>query len=144
MDREAQADLSYVTGLTSHAVLQAWAREVVAQAQRAYGRDGARSPASLDVIPSRDVVAFAPRGHQGCSVRPGVTTRFVVTDMEHARTQVVYRHLSCARGQMENEMKDHQLSLTSDRTSCHPSERTSGGCCCIRPLTCSSIHDAVR
>ena len=49
----------------------------------------------------------------------GVTTRFVVTDMEHARTQVVYRHLSCARGQMENEMKDHQLSLTSDRTSCH-------------------------
>ena len=37
---EAQADLSYVTGLTSHAVLQAWAREVVAQAQRAYGRDG--------------------------------------------------------------------------------------------------------
>ena len=55
---------------------------------------------------SRDVVAFAPRGHQGCSVRPGVTTRFVVTDMEHARTQVVYVPLHCARGQMENEMKD--------------------------------------
>jgi hypothetical protein len=49
----------------------------------------------------------------------GVNTRFVVTDMEHARTQVVYRHLYCARGQMENEIKDHKLYLKSDRTSCH-------------------------
>ena len=39
---EAQADLSYVTGLTSNAVLQAWAREVVEQAKRAYGRDGGK------------------------------------------------------------------------------------------------------
>ena len=39
----------------------------------------------------------------------GVNTRFVVTDMEHARTQVVSRHLYCARGQMENEIKDHKL-----------------------------------
>ena len=116
---EAQADLSYVTGLTSHAVLQAWAREVVAQAQRAYGRDGgtitrvhSTSQAGTWSRSRRVVIKVAVSDQ-------GVTTRFVVTDMEHARTQVVYRHLSCARGQMENEMKDHQLSLTSDRTSCH-------------------------
>ena len=49
----------------------------------------------------------------------GVNTRFVVTDREHAHTQVLYRPISCARGQMENESKDHKLSLQSDRTSCH-------------------------
>jgi len=49
----------------------------------------------------------------------GVNTRFVVTDREQARTQVLYRHISCARGHMENESKDHTLSLKSDRTSCH-------------------------
>jgi hypothetical protein len=50
---------------------------------------------------------------------PGVTTRFVVTDMEQARPQVVYRQLDCARGQAENESKDHKLSVKSARTSCH-------------------------
>ena len=49
----------------------------------------------------------------------GVNTRFVVTDMEQARTQVLYRQIYCARGQMENEIKDHKLYLKSDRTSCH-------------------------
>jgi hypothetical protein len=49
----------------------------------------------------------------------GVNTRFVVTDMEQARTQVVDRQLSCARGQMEHEIKDHKRYLKSDRTSCH-------------------------
>jgi hypothetical protein len=49
----------------------------------------------------------------------GVNTRFVVTDMEQAHTQVLYRHIYCARGQMENEIKDHKLYLKSDRTSCH-------------------------
>ena len=49
----------------------------------------------------------------------GVNTRFVVTDMEQARTQVLYQHLYCARGQAENDIKDHKLSLKSDRTACH-------------------------
>jgi hypothetical protein len=39
--------------------------------------------------------------------------------MEQARTQVLYRHIYCARGQMENKIKDHKLSLKSERTSCH-------------------------
>jgi hypothetical protein len=49
----------------------------------------------------------------------GVNTRFVVTDMEQARTQVLYRHIYCARGQAENEIKDHKRYVKSDRTSCH-------------------------
>ena len=117
---EAQAHLHYITGLTSNAVLQQLAHEVVEQAKRAYERDGgkitrfhsARYQAST-WSRSRRVVIKVEVSDQG------VNTRFVVTDMEQARTQVLYRQLYCARGQAENEIKDHKRYLKSDRTSCH-------------------------
>ena len=49
----------------------------------------------------------------------GVNTRFVVTDLEQAGAKGLYRQLYCARGQAENEIKDHKRYLKSDRTSCH-------------------------
>ena len=49
----------------------------------------------------------------------GVNTRFVVTDRERARPQVLDQHISCARGHAENESKDHKRSLKSDRTAWH-------------------------
>jgi len=48
----------------------------------------------------------------------GVNTRFVVTNLEQARTKVLYQQIDCARGQAENEIKDHKLYLKSDRTAC--------------------------
>lgn len=117
---EAQPQLSYVIGLTSNAVLQKLAQEVVEQAKRAYvcwGRKATRLHSTRYQAGtwsrSRRVVIKVEVSAQG------VNTRFVVTDMEQARTQVLYRHIYCARGQMENEIKDHKLSLKSDRTSCH-------------------------
>jgi hypothetical protein len=117
---EAQPHLSYVTGLTSNAVLQKLAHEVVEQTKRAYarwGRKATRFHSTRDQAGtwscSRRVVIKVEVSEQG------VNTRFVVTDMEQAHTQVLYRHIYCARGQMENEIKDHKLSLKSDRTSCH-------------------------
>lgn len=117
---EAQAHLSYVTGLTSNAVLQPLAHEVVEQAKRAYERDGGKITRFHSTryqagtwSRSRRVVIKVEVSAQG------VNTRFVVTDMEHARTKVLYQHIYCARGQAENELKDHKRSLKSDRTSCH-------------------------
>ncbi len=117
---EAQAHLSSVTGLTSNAVLQPLAREVVEQAKRAYERDGGKITRFHSTryqagtwSRSRRVVIKVEGSAQG------VKTRFVVTDMEHARTKVLYQHMYCARGQAENESKDHKRSLKSDRTSCH-------------------------
>jgi hypothetical protein len=117
---EGQAHLSYVTGLTSNAVLKTLAHEVVEQAKRAYERDGVkvtrfhstRYQAGTWSRPRRVVIKVEVSGQ-------GVNTRFVVTDLEQARTQVIYRQLYCARGQMENEIKDHKRYLKSDRTSCH-------------------------
>src|SRR5712691_4197307 len=117
---EEQPDLSYVTGLTSNRVLTELAREVVEQAKRAYERDGGKITRFHSTRYQagtwsrwRRVVIKVEVSDQG------VNTRFVVTDMEHARTKVLYRQIYCARGQAENEIKDHKLSLKSDRTSCH-------------------------
>jgi hypothetical protein len=117
---DEQPALSYVTGLTSNAVLQALARDVVEQAKQAYACSGhkvtrfhsTRSQAGT-WSRSRRVVIKVEVSDQG------INTRFVVTDLEQARTKVLYQKISCARGQAENESKDHTLYLQSDRTSCH-------------------------
>src|SRR5438552_10645729 len=117
---EAQPHLSSVTGLTSNAVLQRLAHEVIEQAKRAsacWGRQATRFHSTRYQAGtwsrSRRVVIKVEVSEQG------VNTRFVVTDMEQARTHVLYRHIYCARGHMENEIKDHKLYLKSERTSCH-------------------------
>jgi len=117
---EAQPHLGYVTGLTSNAVLQALAREVVEQATRAYALSGhkvtrfhsTRYQAGTWSGPRRVVIKVEVS-------EQGINTRFVVTDLEQARTKVLSQQISCARGQAENESKDHKLYLKSDRTSCH-------------------------
>lgn len=47
----------------------------------------------------------------------GANPRFVVTNLE-GEPQDLYDRLYCARGEMENRIKE-QLQLFSDRTSCH-------------------------
>jgi hypothetical protein len=117
---EEQPELHSVTGVTSHAVLQELAPAVVEQAQRAsarFERQGTRFHSTRYQAGtwsrSRRVVSKVEVSAQG------VHTRFVVTEMERARTQVLYQHLYGARGQAENERKDHKLSLQSERTACH-------------------------
>jgi hypothetical protein len=107
-----------VTGLPSHAVLQQLAHEVVEQAKRADGYRGrkvTRCHSTRDQAQtwsrSRRVVIQVEGSEQ--SVNP----RFVVTALEQARTPGLYQHRYCARGPVENESKDHQLSLKSDRTA---------------------------
>lgn len=47
----------------------------------------------------------------------GPNTRFVVTNLP-GRPRDLYDNLYCARGEMENKIKEQQLGLFSDRTSC--------------------------
>ncbi len=117
---DEQPELSYVTGLTSNAVLQALAREVVEQAKRAYACSGHKVTRFHSTRYQAGTWSRARRVVIKVEVcEQGVNTRFVVTDLEQARTKVLYQHIYCARGQAENEIKDHKLYLKSDRTSCH-------------------------
>jgi hypothetical protein len=48
----------------------------------------------------------------------GSNPRFVVTHLE-TEAPPLYDEVYCARGEMENRIKEQQLDLFSDRTSCH-------------------------
>jgi len=51
-------------------------------------------------------------------LRRGPNTRFVVTSLD-GDPQDLYDRLYCARGDMENRIKEQQLDLFAGRTSCH-------------------------
>ena len=48
----------------------------------------------------------------------GANPRYVVTSLKGA-PQWLYDRVYCARGDMENRIKEQQLDLFADRTSCH-------------------------
>ena len=48
----------------------------------------------------------------------GADIRFIVTNLP-GRAKVLYEKIYCARGRMENMIKEHKLYTKSDRTSCH-------------------------
>ena len=48
----------------------------------------------------------------------GANTRFILTSLE-GDPQPLYDEVYCARGDMENRIKEQQLDLYADRTSCH-------------------------
>ena len=60
----------------------------------------------------RSVIARVEATAKGCDVR------FVVTNLS-GRAKALYEKVYCARGRMENMIKDHKLYTKSDRTSCH-------------------------
>jgi hypothetical protein len=49
----------------------------------------------------------------------GPNARFVVTNLSQLSPAQVYDELYVARGDMENRIKEQQLALFADRTSCH-------------------------
>ncbi len=48
----------------------------------------------------------------------GANPRYVVTNLD-GEARDLYETLYCARGDMENRIKEQQLDLFADRTSCH-------------------------
>lgn len=48
----------------------------------------------------------------------GDNPRYIVTNLE-GEPRALYEDLYCARGEMENRIKEAQLGLFADRTSCH-------------------------
>jgi hypothetical protein len=51
-------------------------------------------------------------------LQQGANTRFIVTNLK-GRPQELYDELYCKRGDAENRIKEQQLQLFADRTSCH-------------------------
>jgi len=113
------ASVDYIIGLARNPRLEALGTPLMAEAEAAYAvaPQKQRRFAWLDYAAGswereRRIIAKAEFGAQGRN------PRFVVTSLE-GDAQALYDEVYCARGEMENRIKEQQLGLFSDRTSCH-------------------------
>lgn len=112
-------DVSYVIGIGKNARLNEIARAYIEEAQRRYEETEKKQRLFVDLIygartwdKERRVIVKAEHN------RMGSNPRYVVTNMGGGAREI-YEKLYCARGDMENRIKEQQLDLFSDRTSCH-------------------------
>jgi hypothetical protein len=113
------ASVDYIVGLARNSRLEALGAPLMAQAEAAFQADPQKQRvfqwidyAAGTWDQSRRVIAKAEFSAQGKN------PRFVVTSLE-GDAQMLYDEIYCARGEMENRIKEQQLGLFSDRTSCH-------------------------
>ena len=120
MDLLESMDCFYALGLPGNPRLKEIARpwcEDAATRRATTGKDKVRrffqtSYAAKSWLRERRVIARAEATAMGADIR------FVVTNMI-GRAKHLYEKVYCARGQMENLIKEHKLYTRSDRTSCH-------------------------
>lgn len=110
--------VDYIVGLAKNSRLLALAaeRQQSAAAQWESRQEKQRLFGWLDYAAGtwdrkRRVIAKAEHSTQGAN------PRFVVTSLE-GEAQALYDEVYCARGEMENRIKEQQLGLFADRTSC--------------------------
>jgi Transposase DDE domain group 1 len=114
-------DVEYIFGLARNARLEAGIAEELAEAQaKAKESDGAarifkelRYQTRKSWSRERRVVAKAEH------LSKGPNPRFIVTSLsgESVEAKELYETIYCARGEMENRIKECQLDLFADRTS---------------------------
>jgi hypothetical protein len=112
-------DVGYLVGLAKNEVLKRLARRSMVTAQWHYRRTGQKqrlfeefSYAAETWDRPRRVIAKAEHSGQG------ENPRFVVTNLA-GPGQELYEQIYCQRGEAENRIKEQQLGLFADRTSCH-------------------------
>lgn len=113
-------DVDYVIGLARNKVLERTAEPFMLQAQRQYEKTGQKQRiftrfdyAAGSWDKGRSVILKAEHNSQGDN------PRFVVTSLKDDDPQRLYDTVYCARGEMENRIKEQQLGLFAGRTSCH-------------------------
>jgi hypothetical protein len=116
-------DVQFVLGLAKNKRLLKQIEESMSEAERLYQERGQASRVFDDLryrtvdswSQERRVVAKAEH------LAKGANPRFVVTSLPATRAdaRTLYEDLYCARGDMENRIKEQQLDLFADRTSSH-------------------------
>jgi len=112
--------VGYVLGLARNPVLEKEAEPFMQAAETAFtaSRQKVRNFHEIPYAAqtwdrARRVIVKAERLEQGPNVR------FVVTNLTDRTPEGIYDKLYTARGDMENRIKEQQLGLFADRTSCH-------------------------
>jgi Transposase DDE domain group 1 len=112
-------DVGYVIGLARNKVLERTAEPFMQEAKRQYEQTQQKQR----VFTEFDYAAGTwdrPRRviHKAEHNIQGDNPRFVVTNQTD-EPQALYEQVYCARGEMENRIKEQQLGLFAGRTSCH-------------------------
>lgn len=112
--------VDYILGLAQNSRLLEMSQPLIQQAGQAFDQTGQKqrlfgqvSYAAATWDRQRRVIVKAEHLDKGSN------PRFVVTSLPEDDPQQLYDDLYCARGDMENRIKEQQLGLFADRTSCH-------------------------
>lgn len=112
-------NVGYVIGIAKNNRLNQLASPLIQQAAQQFEATGDKQRlftefnyAACSWDHSRRVIARAEHSSYGAN------PRYVVTNL-HQTPKWIYTKLYCARGDMENRIKEQQLNLFADRTSCH-------------------------
>jgi hypothetical protein len=112
-------DVDYIVGLAKNEVLKRLAEPHLHLAKEQFEQTGQKQRIFTEVEygaatwdKKRRVIIKAEHNSQGAN------PRFVVTNLS-GDPKVLYDDLYCQRGDMENRIKEQQLDLFADRTSCH-------------------------
>jgi len=112
-------DVGYVIGLARNSVVVRLAKRTLERARRQFDDSGQKQRLFGEVEYAAATWDRARRvivkgEHSGRGANP----RFVVTNLA-GEPKALYDDLYCRRGDMENRIKEQQLDLFADRTSCH-------------------------
>jgi len=110
----------YVLGLARNAVLEKIAKPFMAKAEAAFARTGEKQRTFHEIKYAAETWDRKRRVIVKAEYLPlGPNSRFVVTNLTEPKPQEIYDGLYTARGDMENRIKEQQLGLFADRTSCN-------------------------
>jgi hypothetical protein len=114
-----RAGIHYIVGLAKNERLNALSAKLHRRAQRKHQKTGRKVWLFTQLKykaktwdKKRRVITKAEHSDRGAN------PRYVVTNLEGG-SERLYDDIYCARGEMENRIKEQQLGLFSDRTSCH-------------------------
>ncbi len=113
-------DVYYVFGLARNKALERMAEPFMDRAERAFDQIGCKQRRFHEIRYAAGTWDRERRVIVKAEYLPqGPNTRFVVTNLRDRRPAQIYEGLYTARGDMENRIKEQQLHLFADRTSCH-------------------------
>ncbi|MEM9189516.1 MAG: IS1380 family transposase [Myxococcota bacterium] len=115
--------VDYVFGIAKNTRLEALIASAMGKARREYERTG-RPARRYRTFPYRTLKSWSrSRRVVGKAeyLSKGENPRFVVTSLSRRQfpQKLLYEQLYCARGEMENRIKEQQLGLFGTRTSAH-------------------------
>jgi hypothetical protein len=111
--------VGFIIGIARNPRLEALSSRIMRKAERRHRRTGQKAKLYTEIWyaaktwkAKRPIIVKAEHNSLGRN------TRYVVTNLS-GNPRRLYEDLYCARGDMENRIKEKQLDLFADRTSCH-------------------------